>query len=130
MTRRFFVLDVFTSTPLAGNPLAVVLDGADLDDARMQAIARQFNLSETVFVLAPASERHRARLRIFTAKSELPFAGHPTVGTAALLTLLDGQAASVFGLELLAGTAACIGEITGEGSARVRFRIPRLPLGE
>src|SRR5919205_937934 len=90
MSRRFVTLDVFTRRRLAGNPLAVVLDAQGLDTATMQAIAREFNLSETVFVLAPEDARHRARLRIFTPGRELPFAGHPTVGTAVLLGTLDG----------------------------------------
>jgi len=78
--RRFVTLDVFTQHALAGNPLAVVLDAEGLDTAAMQKIAGEFNLSETVFVLPPEEERHRARLRIFTPGRELPFAGHPTVG--------------------------------------------------
>lgn len=85
MGRRYFILDVFTNQALAGNPLAVVLDGEGLSDTRMQAIAREFNLSETVFVLPPESPTHSAKLRIFTPAKELPFAGHPTVGTAILL---------------------------------------------
>src|SRR5271168_4089783 len=85
MTRRFQTLDVFTETALAGNPLAIVLDAEGLGDARMQAIAAEFNLSETVFVLAPAKPGNAASLRIFTPVRELPFAGHPTIGTAALL---------------------------------------------
>ena len=89
MSRRYHVLDVFTDAPLIGNPLAVVTDAHGLDTARMQAIAREFNLSETVFVLPPENEHHRAKLRIFTPDAELPFAGHPTIGTAVLLSLLD-----------------------------------------
>ena len=85
MPRRFVTLDVFTDRALAGNPLAVVLDAEGLDTAAMQTIAGEFNLSETVFVLPPDEARHRARLRIFTPGRELPFAGHPTVGTAVLL---------------------------------------------
>ena len=85
MTRRFFTLDVFTETALAGNPLAVVLDSEGLGDARMQAIAAEFNLSETVFVFEPRNAINSASVRIFTPARELPFAGHPTVGTAALL---------------------------------------------
>ena len=88
MERRFYTLDVFTGTALAGNPLAVVLDAGGLDTARMQAVAREFNLSETVFVAAPAASGHRASVRIFTTAHELPFAGHPTVGTAVLLGML------------------------------------------
>ena len=89
MRRRFVTLDVFTDRPFAGNPLAVVLEAERLDDAAMQAIAREFNLSETVFVLPATDARHRARLRIFTPARELPFAGHPTVGTAVLLGQID-----------------------------------------
>ncbi len=85
MRLDYHVLDVFTDTRFGGNPLAVVLDADGLDGARMQTIAREFNLSETVFVLRPQDEAHTARVRIFTPVSELPFAGHPTVGTAALL---------------------------------------------
>jgi len=86
--RPYYLLDVFTATPLAGNPLAVVLDAEGLDDEHMQKIAREFNLSETVFVFEPHDKVNTARLRIFTTVRELPFAGHPTVGTAALLATL------------------------------------------
>ena len=82
------MLDVFTEERFGGNPLAVVLDADGLDGARMQRIAREFNLSETVFVLKPEHAAHTARVRIFTPARELPFAGHPTVGTGALLALL------------------------------------------
>lgn len=85
MARRFCTLDVFTDTAYAGNPLAVVLDSEGLDDAAMQAIAREFALSETVFVLPAEMPAHTAKLRIFTPTREIPFAGHPTVGTAVLL---------------------------------------------
>jgi trans-2,3-dihydro-3-hydroxyanthranilate isomerase len=130
MPRRFVTLDVFTKEPLAGNPLAVVLDPEGLDTARMQAIAREFNLSETVFVLPPDDGRHRAKLRIFTPKNELPFAGHPTVGSAVLLALRDrgGEAGAVaFGLEEKVGIVPCVVEVEGAGRAYARFRLPRLP---
>jgi trans-2,3-dihydro-3-hydroxyanthranilate isomerase len=126
MTRRFYTLDVFTDTPLAGNPLAVVLDTDGLDDTRMQAIAREFALSETVFVRPPAGNS-RASLRIFTPARELAFAGHPTIGTAALLALLDGAEDSAFSLELKAGVTPCVASRRGEGAAHARFRAPRLP---
>lgn len=87
MTRKFHTFDVFTDTRFAGNPLAIVPDGEGLDTQQMQAIAREFNLSETVFILPPENEAHSARVRIFTPGRELPFAGHPTVGTAILLAL-------------------------------------------
>jgi trans-2,3-dihydro-3-hydroxyanthranilate isomerase len=130
MPRRFYTLDVFTRSPLWGNPLAVVLDADGLDDAGMQAVAREFNLSETVFVVPPRDGRHRAALRIFTPGQELPFAGHPTVGTAVLLALLDNggtPGAHAFGLEERVGIVPCVTEIEGEGRGRARFRLPRLP---
>ena len=85
MDLRYHTLDVFTDRPFGGNPLAVFPEGRELSTATMQALTRELNLSETVFVLPPADVRHAARLRIFTPGGELPFAGHPTVGTAALL---------------------------------------------
>ena len=130
MPRRFVTLDVFTTQALAGNPLAVVLDADGLDTAAMQAIAREFNLSETVFVLPPDDPRHRARLRIFTPARELPFAGHPTIGTAVLLALRGENAgaadAVAFGLEEVVGTIPCVVE-AGEGAGRARFKLPVLP---
>ena len=85
---EYFVVDVFTDTPLQGNPLAVVMNTCGLETAQMQAIAREFNLSETTFVERRAAEVERAegvRVRIFTPQEELPFAGHPTLGTASVL---------------------------------------------
>jgi trans-2,3-dihydro-3-hydroxyanthranilate isomerase len=86
----YYVVDVFTETPLAGNPLAVVMNTAGLTTERMQAIAREFNLSETTFVERRVSAVEQAkgvRVRIFTTQEELPFAGHPTLGTASVLKL-------------------------------------------
>ena len=83
-TYRYVVADVFTDTPLTGNQLAVFTDARGLDDATMQALAREMNFSETVFVL-PAEGNGDARVRIFTPALELPFAGHPTLGTAFVL---------------------------------------------
>lgn len=88
MSRTYHVLDVFTDRAFAGNPLAVVTDAEGLDGEQMQIIAREFNLSETVFVLPPDNVTHSARVRIFTPSRELPFAGHPTIGTAVLLAAL------------------------------------------
>jgi PhzF family phenazine biosynthesis protein len=79
--RRFHQLDVFTAVPLRGNPLAVVHDAAGLDDATMAAFARWTNLSETTFLLPPADPAADYRVRIFTPGGELPFAGHPTLGS-------------------------------------------------
>jgi len=81
-SRRFAQVDVFGERPLAGNPVAVVLDGDGLDDDEMQALARWTNLSETTFVLSPTDASADYRVRIFTPDGELPFAGHPTLGTA------------------------------------------------
>ncbi|MBU9192804.1 PhzF family phenazine biosynthesis protein, partial [Burkholderia gladioli] len=79
---RFKQVDVFTAVPFRGNPLAVVFDADPLSDAQMQAIARWTNLSETSFVCTPTDPRADYRVRIFTTHRELPFAGHPTLGTA------------------------------------------------
>jgi trans-2,3-dihydro-3-hydroxyanthranilate isomerase len=82
---RYVVADVFTDTPLAGNQLAVFTDARDLDPLTMQALAKEMNFSETVFVLPPQSEDADVRIRIFTPATELSFAGHPTLGTAFVL---------------------------------------------
>src|SRR6185503_1119881 len=126
MRRRFVTLDVFTDKRFAGNPLAVVLEPEGLETAAMQTIAREFNLSETVFVFPPADKANRAKLRIFTPARELPFAGHPTVGTAVLLARLDGgDAAREFVLEEKIGPVSGGGKPAGEGG-RAPFDIPRL----
>ncbi|BCF99828.1 phenazine biosynthesis protein PhzF [Paraburkholderia sp. PGU19] len=82
MKRSYKVVDVFTSRPLLGNPVAVVLDAQGLSTDEMQAVARWTNLSETTFVLPPTTDEADYQLRIFTPRSELPFAGHPTLGSA------------------------------------------------
>ena len=131
MSRRFVTLDVFTAERFAGNPLAVVLEADGLDDERMQAIAKEFNLSETVFVFPPADPHHRADIRIFTPGRELPFAGHPTVGTAVLLALLDQNGAPgavAFGLKEKVGVVPCAVEVKDATSGEARFRLPRLPI--
>jgi trans-2,3-dihydro-3-hydroxyanthranilate isomerase len=84
-TRRFIQVDVFTETPFCGNPLAVILDGHGLTGDQMQAIAREMNLSETTFVLPPSDASAHVKVRIFTPQIELPFAGHPVVGTSYVL---------------------------------------------
>jgi len=85
MKYRYHTLDVFTDTPFSGNPLAVFPDAEGLTSVQMGKIAREFNLSETVFVLPPRTAEGTRRLRIFTPGEEVPFAGHPTVGTAFFL---------------------------------------------
>jgi trans-2,3-dihydro-3-hydroxyanthranilate isomerase len=127
MRRRFATLDVFTERRFAGNPLAVVLDAQGLAAAAMQAIAREFNHPETVFVFPPRDSAHRAALRIFTPAAELPFAGHPTVGTAVLLGRLDGGAAREFVLEEVIGPVHCRTAMVDADCGRASFDIPRLP---
>jgi trans-2,3-dihydro-3-hydroxyanthranilate isomerase len=92
---EYFVIDVFTDTALKGNPVAVVVDTVGLPTERMQAIAREFNLSETTFVErrpARVENAEGVRVRIFTTQEELPFAGHPTLGTASALRCMDPDA--------------------------------------
>jgi trans-2,3-dihydro-3-hydroxyanthranilate isomerase len=131
MRLAYHLLDVFTERPLAGNPLAVVPDADGLDAAQMQAIAREFNLSETVFVVAPRDPVHTARLRIFTPALELPFAGHPTVGAACLIAQL--RAPDMLGrqplrlvLEEQAGPIVCE-VVRWQGSLRASFVAPKQP---
>jgi trans-2,3-dihydro-3-hydroxyanthranilate isomerase len=95
---EYFVVDVFTDTALKGNPLAVVMNAVNLTSEQMQSIAREFNLSETTFIQRrePAVERKEGvRVRIFTTLEELPFAGHPTLGTATVLKLQAPEAVHV-----------------------------------
>ncbi len=82
MRLNFVTVDVFTDRAFGGNPLAVVLDASGLTSAEMQAVAAEFNLAETTFVLPPKDPSHTAQVRIFTPRAEMPFAGHPNVGTA------------------------------------------------
>ncbi|MCE1236509.1 MAG: PhzF family phenazine biosynthesis protein [Hyphomicrobiales bacterium] len=130
--RRYVVLDVFTDRAFAGNPLAVVLDAEGLTTAEMQTIAREFNLSETVFVFPAARPTHSAALRIFTPGRELPFAGHPTVGTAVLLAEErfgepeDGIDAMVVMEETVGAIRAAV-RLTPGAATYAEFDAPRLP---
>ncbi|MFZ2106102.1 MAG: PhzF family phenazine biosynthesis protein [Roseiarcus sp.] len=132
MRRAFHTLDVFTETPLAGNPLAVVLDSQGLDDARMQSIAREFNLAETVFVSEPKNPVNTAAVRIFTPARELPFAGHPTVGTAVLLAhlrapeLLKSEDLRIV-LEEKVGDVVCVARHRKGQAMAAYFTVPRAP---
>lgn len=94
--RRFHTVDVFTATRFEGNPLAVILDAEGLSDREMQAIATEFGYSETTFVLPPSDPANTAKVRIFTPTTEVPFAGHPNVGTAFVL----GRLGALFGRTL------------------------------
>src|SRR5277367_5636229 len=88
MFARYLTVDVFTDRTFGGNPLAVFPDASEIPPALMQQIAREFNYSETTFVLPPTNPSHAAHVRIFTPGGELPFAGHPTVGTAHVLAVI------------------------------------------
>ena len=132
MPYTFHTLDVFTKQRFAGNPLAVVLDADGLSVAAMQAIAREFNLSETVFVLEPRDPVNTARVRIFTPDRELAFAGHPTIGTAALLAhlrapdMLKGRELSLV-LEEQVGPITCAVWQDKSGTLRAKFELIEEP---
>ncbi len=125
MKLDYLLLDVFTQTPLKGNALAVVPKADGLLDGEMQAIAREFNLSETVFICKPKGERNTAALRIFTPYQELPFAGHPTVGAAVALGLQNKS--SAVRLEEQVGLVTALVERVDHRTAEAKFTLPRLP---
>jgi trans-2,3-dihydro-3-hydroxyanthranilate isomerase len=128
MARDYALYDVFTDRPLAGNPLAVVFDAEGLGDAEMQTIAREFNLSETVFVFGAGNLAHTARLRIFTPGRELPFAGHPTVGAAVALAerAHPGQEIDLVSvLEETVGPVRCAVRMLPGKASFAEFDLPR-----
>ncbi len=121
MQIEFVTVDVFTDRQFGGNPLAVVLDAAGLSSAQMQAIAAEFNLAETTFVLPPQNPEHSAQVRIFTPKAELPFAGHPNIGTAFVLATSDRGAGNTLIFEEKAGLVRL--EAITDGAAVVGARL-------
>lgn len=128
MPRPYAIYDVFTSERLAGNPLAVVFDGKGLSDSGMQAIAREFNLSETVFVTPPENPTHSARLRIFTPGRELPFAGHPTVGAAVALAELNHEETAIDLVSVLeenVGPVRCAVRLMAGKAGFAEFDLPK-----
>lgn len=132
MGRSYTLLDVFTNTALAGNPLAVVHDGSDLSDEQMLSIAREFNLSETVFVLPSQSPAHTASLRIFTPSGELPFAGHPTVGATIHLARemfgnVESEQDAIVVVEELIGAVRAGVVLRSEQHGFSEFDLPCLP---
>ena len=122
---HFETWDVFTDTRYAGNPLAIVYGADELSTEAMQTIAREFNLSETSFVMAPRDPAHAARVRIFTPAYEMPFAGHPTVGTAIAIGVAR-DLGPAFTLELNAGLFPIQFEARNDASF-ARFENPNLP---
>jgi len=123
-THAFRLVNVFAEAPLAGNPLCVFEDGSGLDDTTMQALALQFNLSETTFLLQ--SDRAQARVRIFTPTFEMPFAGHPTLGSAHVVRAL-GRGGDALALETGAGVipVQADGDVWTLRARPPRHRVPR-----
>ncbi len=130
MARSYSVYDVFTDSKLAGNPLGIIFDADGLSDEAMQSIARELNLSETVFVLPPQNPAHTANLRIFTPGRELPFAGHPTVGTAIALAerahaTHGGDLDLVCVLDERVGPVRCAIKLRQNKASFAEFDLPR-----
>ncbi len=132
MALMLHTLDVFTERRFGGNPLAVVHDADGLDGKQMQVIARELNLSETVFLLKPDNPAHSAKVRIFTPGRELPFAGHPTIGTAILLAelrspLVNGERDAIIVLEQGIGTVRVGVRLRAGQVPYAEFDAPKLP---
>lgn len=125
MSYTFYIVDVFTRDRLAGNPLAVVMESDKLADALMQAIAKEFGFSETVFLHAPQDAKHLASMKIFTPRMELPFAGHPTIGAAVVLGLKKRVAA--IRLEQQIGVVTAVMERINDRTGNAVFNLPKLP---
>ena len=125
--RKFSQVDVFTAVPFKGNPVAVVLDGDGLSDAEMQGFANWTNLSETTFVLPPSDPGADYRVRIFTPKAELPFAGHPTLGTAH--AVIEAGIAAARDGKLVQQCAVGLVELT-VASGALSFRLPRYAVND
>ena len=121
MKLNYRTVDVFTDCQFGGNPLAVVLDAQGLSTEHMQAIAAEFNYAETTFVLPPQDPRHTAQVRIFTPRAEMPFAGHPNVGTAFVLAQLGRVTGDSLVFEEKAGLVPM--DIIREGGAVVATRL-------
>lgn len=117
MTRRFpyVTVDVFTDTRFGGNPLAVFTDARGLADGEMQQLAAEMNYSETTFVLPPADPAHTARVRIFNRTQEMPFAGHPNVGTGCVLASMNRDRSGLLRFEEIAGRVEVRVERDGTG---------------
>lgn len=127
--RDYRIVDVFTDRAYAGNPLAVVLDAAGLSEAQMQAMAGEFNLSETIFVLPAPDAGSDAAVRIFLPRSEIPFAGHPVIGCASVLADVRWPADRTEGtVTLVAPAGRVVLSLTRAGGvAQAEFTAPRLP---
>lgn len=122
---EFVTVDVFTDRRFGGNPLAVFPNARGLTDSQMQAIAKEFNLSETTFVLPPDNPQHHAKVRIFTPAMEMPFAGHPNVGTGYVLARRDPHPPEHYTFEELAGLVRVHILRTGKEITGARISAPR-----
>lgn len=128
MKFRYATFNVFTDKRFAGNPLAVVFEADEIADAAMQAVAREFNYPETVFVLRPADPASDASIRIFTPAMELPFAGHPTVGAAVALARDGaGSGARTLVIQEKIGLLRCVIDPIDDDRGHARFELPKLP---
>jgi trans-2,3-dihydro-3-hydroxyanthranilate isomerase len=144
MQRRYVTVDVFTDRVFGGNPLAVILDAQGLNTAQMQAIATEFNYAETTFVLPPRAPDHSAHVRIFTPRTEVPFAGHPNVGTAVVLareregkagpplnSLIFEEAAGLVPIRLIREAGAVVGaEFTAPERLTLGSRVSATDMAE
>lgn len=124
---RYLTLDVFTSTPFGGNQLAVFPDARDIPESALLPITKEFNFSEVSFCLPPAVASHTRRVRIFTPGGELPFAGHPTIGTAAALALAEGATGDRFLFELGVGVVPVDVRVEGPEIAWAELSVAKLP---
>lgn len=127
---RFVTLDVFTDRPFGGNQLAVIPDATGIPEDALLEITREFNFSETTFCYPPADPAHTRRVRIFTLGGEVPFAGHPTIGTATALALREGVLPGGTGrlqLELGVGTVTVDVRVEGDRLAWAEFGVAKLP---
>lgn len=125
MSHRFILCDVFTDRPFGGNQLAVFPNASDIPESLLQAYAREINFSETTYVLPPRKEGHTHRVRIFTPTQEIPFAGHPNVGTAAVLASLTAAGKADFVLDEDVGTVGVTATVDGSrGFAELTLEKP------
>ncbi len=124
---RYLTLDVFTDRPFGGNQLAVFPDASTIPDALLQDITREFNFSEVTFCYAPRDAANTRRVRIFTPGGELPFAGHPVIGTAAALALVEGVSGDAYRFELGVGVVPVSVRSASDGIAWARLSAVRMP---
>ena len=129
-TLNFHTMNVFTSQPFTGNPLAIVLDADGLSDQQMQTMAREFNLPETIFVQSPVNKAHTAKVRIFTPATELPFAGHPTIGCAIFLAQQKNATQEEFSTQIMLEEEAGlvpVDVVQSEGKVNAQLSAPVIP---